>query len=433
MSSEENIFNMANYPAGGNIKYCPPPDKSISIRAILLAAFAKGKSIIYNPLECDDTQAAIACVRVLGAEITEKENTLEISGGNILKPEKPIYCGSSGTLARLLCGLLSGSGIEAEICGSAQLSSRPMRRITEPLRLMGANIKGDSLPLKINPSSLHGIDYNLPMASATVKTGLLFAGINASGKTVIKEPFPSRNHGEKILEKFGCCIKYGNMFAEISRSVLNPCEIKVPGDFSSAAFFIAGAQLAGHEINVIKTGLNPSRLGMMNVLKRAGADFELHFDEECNEPSGSIIYRPSELRPLYARKEEIPSMIDEIPALAVIAAAIPGESVFCGIDELKVKESDRAAAIIRLAKAMGAAASYAAGTLRICGAGRHICGLPEAAYMPAGADHRMAMAAAAAQLHCPGLRLASAECVSKSYPGFFADFQNTFGINPKFC
>jgi len=435
--SRKKKHNNANYLQMPRIEYYPPPDKSITVRAILLASFASGKSVIRNPLFCEDTSAAIECSKKLGSVIEIKGNSIEITGGRLHNPEQPLYCGSSGTLARLLCGLISGSGLTAEICGSTQLSSRPMSRITVPLRLMGAEIEGDSLPLRIRPSELHGISYSLPIASATVKSGLLFAGISASGKTSVKEPFQSRNHGENILELFGVPVHRGFLSSETAKSVLKPCEIEVPGDFSSAAFFIAGAHITNCSITIRGTGLNPSRLGMMDVLKNAGADFEFQILSGGLEPHGNIVFHPSELKPLCVGKNLIPSLIDEIPALSVIAASIPGESVFCGIDELKVKESDRISGCIRLVKTMGANAWYDAGdggSLRVAGRSALKCGglaeSPAPGAFDCIADHRMAMAAAAARLICPGITVSGADCTAKSYPGFAAGFRAAFGKEP---
>ena len=416
---------------GNCLEYYPPPDKSITIRAILLAAFSNGKSIIKNYLRCEDSQAAINCIKALGAAVYEYEGCLEITGGNLHAPALPLDCGSSGTVARLLCGLLAGSGIEAVICGSVQLSRRPMLRITAPLRLMGAKIEGDSLPLRILPAKLHGIDYDMPIASAQVKTALLFAGMNADGKTVIKEPSVSRSHGENVLEMFGVRLRRGNLFAEISRCSPKPCEMTVPGDFSSAAFFIAGACILKRPILVFGTGLNPGRLGMIDVLKRSGASIELKFNCRGNEPQGDIFCSPSDLKPLAIYRSEVPSLIDEIPAMSVIAAYIAGESVFYGTDELKYKESDRIQAIISLLKVIGADCSYAengkesGSILRIAGHSAYngvSCGT-----FNAGDDHRMAMAAAIARLKCGNLCLCGMECAGKSYPGFFADFHKIFG------
>lgn len=413
------------------LEYYPPPDKSITIRAILLAAFSNGISIIKNYLKCEDSQAALSCIKALGASVSETEGCLEITGGKLRNPAVPLDCGSSGTVARLLCGLLAGSGMEAVVCGSGQLSKRPMRRITEPLRLMGAKIDGDSLPLRIYPAKLHGMEYYMPVASAQVKTALLFAGLNADGKTTVREPAISRNHGENILEMFGAELRRGNLFAEISRSRLKPCMVDVPGDFSSAAFFIAGAYMLRRPILVRGTGLNPGRLGMADVLKRSGAMFEFQFHCRGKEPYGDICFFSSELNPLAIYRNEVPSLIDEMPVLSVMAASIPGESVFYGIDELKYKESDRIQAIISLLKAIGAECHYTEndkdnGTvLRIIGRftynGSGSCGI-----FNAGDDHRMAMAAAIARLRYDKLCLLGSECVGKSYPGFFEDYNKIF-------
>ena len=406
-------------------EYCPPPNKSITIRAMLLAAFAKGKSIIRNPLKCDDTSVAISCIKSLGAIVEEKESHIEIIGGNLHNPEKPLYCGSSGAVARLLCGLLCGSGITAELRGSSQLSRRPMDRITNPLRLMGADILGDSLPLTIHPSNLHGIDYDTKIASAQVKTAILFAGLNADGRTTVHEPFQSRDHGEILLQMCGADILRKEQYTFIRRSILRPYNISVPGDFSSSAFFIAGSQLSGRKIHIRETGLNPTRLGMIRILERSGADIDIAYTESKNEPCGDIVYRPKTLKPLYVNAEEVPSLIDEIPIMAVISATISGESVFCGIDELKVKESDRINATINLVRAMGRDARYSDGTLYVNGMAAGKLRTVPCVY-DTMRDHRMEMSATVATIACPNLQIDSMDCVSKSYPDFLDDFNRAF-------
>ncbi|MCR4820133.1 MAG: 3-phosphoshikimate 1-carboxyvinyltransferase [Elusimicrobiales bacterium] len=422
------------------IEYAPPPDKSISIRAVLLAAFAKGRSRIRHCLKCEDTAAAISCIKALGASVAEYEDYIEIEGGNIHSPDQPLFCGSSGSVARFLCGLLSGSGIEAVLCGSSQLSRRPMARITAPLRLMGADITGDALPLRIAPALLHGIEYKMPISSAQVKTALLFAGMNASGSTIVKEKYLSRDHGENILEQFSVPVEKeypcggqgsdGTYYSvRITSHALKPCEITVPGDFSSAAFFIAGAQLSGMDIRINSVGLNKTRTGMLEVLKRAGAEISAEIcsgeDSETScEPHGALTFRPAALRPIYVRESEIPKLIDEIPALSVIAASIPGESVFCGIGELRYKETDRIVAIMDIAAKMGASAECRGDDLHITGIGK----LPDGhRIIDCRGDHRVAMAAAAGSLACHGMALKGAACAAKSYPGFFNDFQKIFG------
>lgn len=449
---EKNLENSPEYSDIGMEKaeegmiYVPPPDKSITIRAVLLAAFAEGKTKIINPLFCDDTEAALDCISELGAEVFVRNGNIEINGGNLHNPAVPLCCRSSGTLARLLCGLMAGSGLEAEIDGSAQLRGRPFRRIIEPLKLMGADItaaEAGRLPVKIKPAALHGIKYFMPAASAQVKSALLFAGIFAEGKTEITEPFLSRTHGENMLEMFSVPVERKGLSAAVAgssfsarmiaapdilhESPLKACRIKVPGDFSSAAPFIAGAQLLKLPMRVQKTGLNPSRTGLINVMKQAGAYFRRY--GACRaEQCGTLDFYPApQLMPAEVMAEEVPSLIDELPLLAVLFAAGGSRALFHGTDELKVKESDRLAAVIELIRKSGAAAEHKNGVLSVSGP---FDKKAEFVY-DAAEDHRMAMSAAVASLACPMIKIKGAGCVNKSYPEFFCDFQSVFGILPE--
>lgn len=418
-SAQENIEDAA-------LSYEPPEDKSISIRAILLAAFANGTSKIEKPLFCDDTQAAINCIKQLGAKVDIVCNTMFISAGNLHKPDKPLYCGSSGTVARLLCGLLAGSGIEAIITGSEQLSRRPMKRITEPLRLMGANIDKDNLPIHVKPSKLCGITYSLPVASAQVKTALLFAAAFASGKTIIKEQFQSRNHGENILKIFSVPVIKKGSFLEVEKHILQPCEINIPKDFSSAAFFIAGAQVINKPLFIKNVGLNPTRLGLLEVLNRAGAVIRKNIYKNEKEPYGSLLYMPKPLNAGHIKASEIPMLIDEIPLAIIMFAALNNTTIMEGLSELKLKESDRLASSMELVSKMGAKACYESENLYICGPVNKNARFT----FDANNDHRMAMTASIASLICPKIKIKGAACISKSYPNFFKDFKTVFNKLP---
>ncbi|MBP5287646.1 MAG: 3-phosphoshikimate 1-carboxyvinyltransferase [Elusimicrobiales bacterium] len=427
--------------------YAPPPDKSITIRAVLLAAFAEGKTEIINPLFCDDTEAALDCVRALGAEVFVRQGKIEIKGGKLHSPDKPLYCRSSGALARLLCGLIAGSGLKAEIDGSAQLRGRPFRYVIEPLGLMGADIttaEKMKLPVRIKPAVLHGIKYSMSVASAQVKSALLFAGVFAEGVTEITEPYLSRTHGENMLEMFSVPVERSGLTVSVrgsgfsrrvvsaetgfvQKSPFKACHIEIPGDFSSAAPFIAGAQLLKLPLRVRKTGLNPSRTGLVNVMKRAGAYFRSNVTDSA-ELCGTLDFYPAQrLDPVEVSAGEVPSLIDEIPLLAVLFAAAGCHALFYGVEGLKVKETDRLAAVIEIIRKAGATAEYGNGVLSVSGPFNEKAEF----VVDAAEDHRMAMAATVASLVCHGIKIKGPDCVRKSYPGFFDDFLSVTGILPE--
>jgi len=411
--------------------YFPPPDKSITVRALLLAAAASGESEVCNPLLCDDTEAALSCLSVLGVKTERLSDSagrvrFKISGG-ISAPRGPLDAGGSGTTARLFAGLMAGSGFAAVIDGGAQLRRRPMHRIVKPLSMMGARIRGtgedDLLPVSISPSSLHGIEYVSPVASAQVKSTVLLAGLKASGPTVYYEPYASRDHTERLLKYMGADIRSGECSVRIKKSVLHGAEITVPGDISSASFFIAGALLRKTELRVNGCGLNGTRCGFISVLKKMGADIEFELKGQEPEPFGDIIVKPSVLSGIKVRPDMIPSMIDEIPLLALVAASAEGKTVIEGINELAYKESDRIRSTLRLLRAVGAEAFRRGSSLAVRGGTAFRAVKPVECF----SDHRIAMTAAVAGLAAGGLVIKDGTCCGKSYRGFFEDFSGVFG------
>lgn len=406
--------------------YTPPPDKSITIRALLLAAVAEGRTEIRTPLLCADTRSALSCLAALGVKYSLRRNKITVEGRGLrgLAPLRALNAGGSGTLCRLLAGLLTGQTFSSVITGSGSLRGRPMDRIARPLGLLGAEIKTrrGRLPLAIKPSPLKGINYSLPIASAQVKSALLLAGLYAAGRTIIKEPLPSRDHTERLLEYFGAGIARRGRVITLKPGALKGRGLCVPGDFSSAAPFLAAALLCGRGLLIKNTGLNPTRLGLVRVLKRMGARIKLTVKRLSPEPAGDILVMPSALKAAAVKASEVPSMIDELPLLAVLAAAARGRTVIAGAGELRHKESDRISATLALLKGLGVKARSRGAGLEITGAARF-----RAAAVNSFGDHRIAMAAAAAGARAEGpVKITGAACVKKSYPGFFRDFGALF-------
>jgi 3-phosphoshikimate 1-carboxyvinyltransferase len=402
--------------------YCPPPDKSITIRALLLAAAARGRTVIRNPLLCEDTQAALGCLRALGVKVERGRNFIAVTGG-LRAPRLPLEAGSSGALARLLAGLLAGR-FDCELRGSPQLNRRPMARVTEPLALLGADIRSKSgrLPLRLGPSALKGAHYRCPVASAQVKSAVLLAGLRAAGKTSFTEPALSRDHTERLLAHFGGRVTRRGLTASLAPGELRARPLAVPGDISSAAPFLAAALLAGVPLKVRGVGLNPTRLGFVRALKKMGAGIELRPKAGGPEPHGDLLLQPAPLRGVRITREEFPSLVDEAPLLALLGAAARGLTVIEGAAELHHKESDRVKTTLALLRAFGAKASYSCGALRVRGPQPLKPGR-----LSAAGDHRVAMAAAAAAVAAGGARISGASCAAKSYPGFFKDLAEVFG------
>lgn len=335
-------------------KICVSPDKSISHRAIIFSSLVRGKTRIVNFLKARDTLVTLQAFKRLGVDITfQKENTLRVeSSGKYFKSEGlRINTGESGTSIRLLAGLLSAQKFPVVLTSSGSLSQRPMRRIVEPLRLMGADIQArriggeDFPPLKIRPVKvLKGITYRLPLPSAQVKSCLLLAGLYAQGESKIIEPYRSRDHTERMLRVFRAKISRRNKSVLIRNSCLKtPGEVFIPGDFSSASFFLSLALLVRNSSLVIeKVGINPTRLGFLKVLRRMGADIRLmNRKDDYFEPYADIGVKSSFLKATLIREEEIPLMIDEVPLLFVVASFAQGVTQIYGLRELRVKETDR--------------------------------------------------------------------------------------------
>lgn len=409
-----------------------PPDKSISHRAIILSSLAKGKSTVKNFLRAEDTMSTVNAFRQLGVLIEDKGKDLVITGNGIhglKEPGNVLDCGNSGTTIRLLSGILAGNPFTSTLTGDDSLRKRPMARVINPLRKMGAHITAQTddtyPPIVIKGGKLHSIDYQMPIASAQVKSSILFAGLYADAETSITEPIKSRDHTERMLRAAGADIKVSGLNVRIrglANNELTPADITVPGDFSSAAFFIAAALLVSNSDILIKNvGINPTRTGLIDVLKQMGADIELINKREVSgEPVSDIHCKSSEnLKAVNITKEQIPSLIDEIPILCIVAAKADGVTTISGAEELRVKESDRLKAMTNGLQAMGVDVEELSDGLRIQGKADL-----KAAEIESYNDHRIAMAFSIAALIADGkTTINGISSVNISFPGFYKELQ----------
>jgi 3-phosphoshikimate 1-carboxyvinyltransferase len=402
-----------------------PGDKSVSHRAALLGALAEGVSEVHGYLEAEDCLRTLAAVQALGAEVTRKApgHYRIASGGprGLAEPADVVDCGNSGTLARLLPGVLTGLPFWTLLTGDASLRGRPMGRVAEPLRAMGATFvgraEGTRLPLAIRGTATpKAIDYATPVASAQVKSAVLLAGLGADGPVSVTEPAPSRDHSERMLRRFGARVDTRERRVTLTPGPLRATSVVVPGDISSAAFLlVAGAVVPEARLTCHRVGVNPTRTGALDVLEAMGARIARANDADEGEPTASLTVTTSALRPTeIGGATLIPRLIDEVPVLAVLAAVAPGVTVIRDAKELRVKESDRIAAVARELGALGAAIEERPDGMVITG-GRRLRG----AAVRSRGDHRMAMALAVAGLVADGETVIDdVECVSTSFPKF---------------
>lgn len=402
-----------------------PGDKSISHRAVLVGSICEGETRITGFGRSRDTEATIAAVRALGVEISEDDvDTLTVHGvglRGLSEPAHSLDCANAGTLMRLLPGLLAGQRGRFELVGDESLSARPMERIAEPLRRMGASIETTDghAPLVVEGASLTPIDYELPVASAQVKSAVLLAGLLADGETTIVEPLPTRDHTERLLERAGAEIRRRPQSVSVrgaERLVLG--EIEIPGDFSSAApLLVAAAIVPGSELTVHGVGLNPRRTGLVAVLERMGARVAVYNRRAIGgEPAGDIEMRASELVGTTVTAAEVPTLVDELPLFAVAACHAHGDSLVRGAAELRLKETDRIDAVAEELRRLG-------GHIRATPDGFRIRGVParlRGGVFDTRGDHRLAMLGAVAGVSSrEGVELRGAEAVETSFPGFF--------------
>lgn len=403
-----------------------PGDKSISHRAVMFGSLAKGTTQVTGFLKGADCLSTISCFRQLGVSIEEKDQKIYIHGKGLhglSTPDSILDAGNSGTTTRLISGILSGQNFSSTITGDASIQKRPMKRIITPLSQMGASIESvhgnDCAPLCISPASLHGITYQSPVASAQVKSSILLAGLYADGITTVKEPAISRNHTEIMLKSFGATVHTEGLSASIlPEPDLTALEISVPGDISSAAYFIAaGLIVPGSEIRIRHVGINPTRDGILQVAKAMGGNITLENVSESGEPTADIVVRSSSLHGTTIEGAIIPTLIDELPVIAIMAAAAEGTTVIRDAAELKVKESNRIEVMVENLSAMGCDITATEDGMIIKG-GNTLHG----AEIDSHLDHRIAMSFAIASLIADGVtRIKDASCVNISYPSFYQD------------
>lgn len=400
-----------------------PGDKSISHRAVMFGSLANGTTRITGFLKGADCLATIDCFRQMGIKIDICDDVITVNGRGLRglkKPKKILYTGNSGTTTRLLCGILAGQDFDSAITGDASICKRPMKRVSAPLSLMGAKIENDFCPLNITGTKLKGIDYQMSVASAQVKTALILAALYADGKTVIHETEKSRDHTELMLSAMGADIEVDDLDITITpKNELRALDIEVPGDISSAAFFmVLGAIMPNASITIKNVGINPTRTGIIDVLCDMGADITLHNERICSgEAVADIAVSHSKLVGTTIGGSIIPRLIDEIPIIAVAAAFAQGETIIKDAEELKVKESNRISAVREEFEKCGVDITETEDGLIIRG-GKKIHG----ADFTTRGDHRMAMSLAVlAQLAEGDSTLDDSECVDVSYPEFFRD------------
>ena len=405
----------------------PPGDKSISHRAALIAALASGSSEITNFSTARDCASTVACLRDLGVSIEQTDERLVFAGGQeLLAPSRPLDCGNSGSTLRILTGVLAGHDLTAELIGDKSLSSRPMRRIIEPLELMGTKIESTDgrAPLKVHGSAkLTPINYKLPVASAQVKSAILFAGLNATGRTTVIETSPSRDHTERLFNGFGVPVRTHDLSIVIDGPArLSGGRITIPGDVSSAAYFVAAAMvLPGSDLTIERVGLNPTRAKYLEVLRSWGAEISVtDVQSDRNEPFGTIrvsggINRNASETERTLSGAQIPALIDELPLLTVVGSQMEGGIQIRDAAELRHKESDRLATTALNLRAMGAEVEEFADGLFVSGPVRL-----RGALVDSHSDHRIAMAFSVAALLAEGeTQIAGSECVAISFPEFY--------------
>lgn len=403
-----------------------PGDKSISHRAIMLGSLANGVTRISGFLEGDDSLATLKAFRAMGVDIEGPDaGRVTVHGvgmHGLQQPAAALDLGNSGTSMRLLSGLLAGQGLELTLAGDASLSSRPMRRVTEPLAMMGAEIattERGTAPLHVKAvNGLRAIHYNMPMASAQVKSCILLAGLYAEGRSCVTEPAPTRDHTERMLRGFGYAVStVDNRICLQGGGQLTATTIDVPADISSAAFFLVGASIAaGSELTLEHVGINPTRIGVVNILREMGASIEIVNQREVGgEPVADLRVRAAQLHGINIPASQVPLAIDEFPVLFVAAACAEGETVLMGAKELRVKESDRIQVMADGLQSLGVDAVPTADGMVIRG------GEIGGGAVDSRGDHRIAMAFAIAALRARGEILID-DCanVDTSFPGFAA-------------
>ena len=408
--------------AAGQIKV--PGDKSSSHRAVMLGSLANGVTEISGFLKGADCLSTIDCFRKMGIDIDINGENVTVHGNGLRglkKPDEMLYTGNSGTTTRLLCGILAGQNFDTSITGDASIQKRPMGRVVQPLSMMGAKIENEYCPLYIAGTKLHGIDYKMPVASAQVKTAIILAGLYADGETVIHEIEKSRDHTELMLSAMGADLTVDNLDITVKpTNDLTAVNVDVPGDISSAAFFLVlGAIMPNSQITVTNVGINPTRTGIIDVLKDMGANITLeNVHTSAGETVADITVRSSSLKGTTVGGDIIPRLIDELPIIAVAAVFADGQTVIKDAQELKVKETNRIRAVVDEFNKCGIDITETDDGMIING-GKSIHGADFKTY----GDHRMAMSLTVlAQLADGESTLDDSDCACVSYPTFFDDF-----------
>lgn len=406
-----------------------PGDKSISHRSVMFGSIAEGVTEIHGFLQGADCLSTISCFSRMGISIENQGDTVLVHGKGLhglTAPTDILDCGNSGTTTRLISGILSAQNFDVTLTGDESIQKRPMRRIIHPLAEMGARIESvrgnDCAPLHITGSSLHGISYHSPVASAQVKSSILLAGLYAEGETRVTEPYVSRNHSELMLRSFGADVR-----TEGTTAILTPVrelygqKLLIPGDISSAAFFIAAALIVpGSEVLIKNVGINPTRDGILRVCRSMNADITLLNQKDGGgEPTADLLVRSSTLKGTVIEGEIIPTLIDELPVIAAMACFAEGTTIIRDAAELKVKESNRIAVMTENLTAMGADVTETEDGMIIRG-GKPLHG----AVIDSKKDHRIAMTFAVTALAADGkTEILDADCVNISYPGFYGDLE----------
>jgi 3-phosphoshikimate 1-carboxyvinyltransferase len=442
--SQESIINYQSEPGGtllGEIHV--PGDKSISHRSIMFGSLANGVTHISGFLQGEDSLATLTAFREMGVNIEgpDANGDITITGvgmHGLTKPAEPVDLGNSGTSMRLLTGLLSAQNFDLQLTGDSSLSSRPMKRVVLPIKEMGSVVVTDenfTAPIQINNSqkkhALKGIAYSLPMASAQVKSCILLAGMYADGKTCVTEPAPTRDHTERMLQGFNYPLEINSLGDGKTQicinggGELNACDIHVPADISSAAFFMVGACIAdGSNITLKHVGINPTRTGIISILQLMGADISLENEKVVGgEPVADIIVRSSELHGIEIPEDQVPLAIDEFPIIAIAAACAEGQTILTGAEELRVKESDRIQAMIDGLQILGIECEGTTDGMIING-GRLTGGQVDSL-----GDHRIAMSFVMASLRASDtITVLNCANVNTSFPGFI-QIANQSGLN----
>ncbi len=402
-----------------------PGDKSISHRSVMFGAIAKGTTTVDGFLLGEDCLSTIDCFKKLGVQITVNGTDVEIHSEGIEgwnEPSEVLYTGNSGTTTRLMLGILSGTKLHSIMTGDASIGKRPMRRVVDPLRLMGAQIAGrldgQYTPLAIQGTKLLAIDYTMPVASAQVKSAILLAGLQAEGTTIVREKEVSRDHTERMLKQFGAEIDVVDGVVSLKGGqTLHGTHVSVPGDISSAAFFlVAGAVTPNSKITLQNVGVNETRDGILRVLKQMGANVDVQIeDETAAEPTATITVETSALQGITIEGDIIPTLIDEIPIIALLATQSNGTTVIKDAEELKVKETNRIDAVVNELEKLGANITATDDGMVIKGPTKL-----HGASLTTYGDHRIGMMGAVAALITEGdVTLDDAECIAVSYPTFF--------------